>query len=519
MPTFFQPGVITRVARGVPAHEVEWAAIDLETTGLEPHRDRVVEVAVVRFRGDGTISDEYCTLINPQRRMGGGDIHQLTGRDVADAPLFAEVWPDILRVLSGAVALAHKIAFENGFLAAEAARLAQASPAFPGVCSLDTARAQLQGKSFKLISLHKTFTGEWIEDQHTALGDARALAATWAAMLERAPEPLFYLGPSPITIPPTPRPRGRITPRPVEVSSPRLEVFVRRFPRCSVEYEIDQAAQQAYQAELRQVVEDEVITVEESARLERLARRAGLTQKALEAAHRQVWGELTAEPDSDLSRGDRQRRERLATNLGLRGPTRLTREQAAELDSDAVKPHPERYLRRWRIGIDPAPETESVAHLASRHGASIAKRLTTTVRWVAAAEPDGVSATLKKARDLGLKVVSVAEAKQLLEQQIASAQAEEAERIQAAQRWQQERVERERLFQHTWLPAEQLGNAEFAVLSGGRLAAAQRPRQRAGRQLASRPQTAPVPLSPVASVPSHPATPPKRPWWRRLFGQ
>jgi DNA polymerase-3 subunit epsilon len=89
MSTFFQPGMITRTGRGVPAQAVEWAAIDLETTGLNPARDRTVEVAVVRFRSDGTITDEYCTLINPQRRMGGGEIHQLTGRDVADAPTFA----------------------------------------------------------------------------------------------------------------------------------------------------------------------------------------------------------------------------------------------------------------------------------------------------------------------------------------------------------------------------------------------------------------------------------------------
>jgi hypothetical protein len=33
MPTFFQARMITRALRGVPAQDLEWAAIDLETTG------------------------------------------------------------------------------------------------------------------------------------------------------------------------------------------------------------------------------------------------------------------------------------------------------------------------------------------------------------------------------------------------------------------------------------------------------------------------------------------------------
>ena len=508
MPSFFQPGMISRVARGAPARDLEWAAIDFETTGLDPSRDRIVEVAVVRFRGDGTVTDEYCSLVNPQRRMGGGDIHQLTGRDVADAPLFADVWPDVVRMLSGAIAIAHKMSFEDGFLAAELARLGQSAPAFPGVCSLDTARAQLQGKTFKLISLHKTFTGVWIEDPHTALGDARALAAVWSAMLGQAPMPLYYQGPSPAPAGPAIGPMRRIAPRPVEVVSPRLGEFARRFPRCSVDYQVDPQAHQAYLAELRRVVEDEVITLDESTRLEVLARRAGLTQQTLEAAHQQVWDELTATfTVGAQSKSAQQRRERLATNLGLRGSARLSPAEAAERDTAALRPQPERYLRGWRIGVDPSPATDGVAELAIRHGANIAKRLTNTVRWVAAADPDGDSVTLAKARELGLKVVSAAEATHLVEQRIAAARSDEAEQIAAQKRWQQERAEREQFFRHTWLRAEQLHDMEFALPRNARRAAAQ---WRA-------PQVAPRPEFTLAPQ-SFPVAPPRKSLWRRLFG-
>jgi DNA polymerase III epsilon subunit-like protein len=532
MSNFFQPGVVTRTASGVPAQDVEWAAIDIETTGLEPQRDRIVEIAIVRFHSSGTVVDEYSTLVNPERRMGGGEIHQLTGRDVADAPTFTEVWPDIVRMLSGAVALAHNLSFEDGFIAVESARVTPVAMGFPGVCSLNTARAQLAGKTFRLMSLHKTFTGEWIEDQHTALGDARALAQIWPAMLNQAPFRLFYRGPAPVTIAPSARPMGRIAPRPVEVSSPRLGEFTRRFPRCSVEYVVAPVVLEQYMAALREVVDDEIITVEESVRLEELARRAGLTQQALEAAHRQVWETLTGQtPDGPApTRAQQLRRDRLATNLGLTGSAKRSPELVAQMNAAALQPRPDRYLRDWRIGIDPAPETEPLTALASRHGASIAKRLSATVRWVATADPDGSTPTVIRARALGLRIITTAQAESALDEHIAAAKVREGEWIAAQERWQHERDERDQLFRHTWLDVERSAD----VLDDVRVA-----RHPVNTRWVSQPvtvgPTAYAPPRGSSIPPTYAAVPPlrpmmmpgrgpfvgmlKKPWWKRIFGR
>jgi DNA polymerase III epsilon subunit-like protein len=519
---FFRPGTISRIARGVPASELEWAAIDLETTGLDPNRDRIVEVAVVRFRGDGVVTDEYCSLVNPQRRMGGNEIHQLTGPDVRDAPLFADVLPDLVRMLSGAIAIAHKMSFEDGFLAAEFGRLGRPGLGVPGVCSLDTTRAQLQGKTFKLISLHKTFTNQWIEDPHTALGDARALAAMGSAMLSQTPTALHYQGPPPVTAMPTSPSMRRIAPRPVEVQSPRLGDLARRFPRCSVEYQVDPQARQTYLAELRRVAEDEVITIDESARLEKLARRAGLTQQTMEAAHHQVWVELTSTNGEDpTSKSVLRRRERLAVNLGLRGSARLSPEQAAQQDAEAVRPRPDRYLNKWRIGIDPAPETAPLTELADRHGASVAKRLTSTVLWVAAADPDGNSVTLAKARELGLMVIPVAEAERLLNRAIVAARAAEAESISSYRHWQQTRAERAEMFRHTWLLTEQLHAMEFTASHHVHPAAVRQPAPQHPNNVQTMAQvlfpvqpTVPIDRPQPSALPPAQSAPPKKSWLR-----
>ena len=54
-----------------------YVAIDLETTGLDPARDAIIEVAAVTFRGNDVI-EEFTSLVNPLRDIPPF-VSQLTG--------------------------------------------------------------------------------------------------------------------------------------------------------------------------------------------------------------------------------------------------------------------------------------------------------------------------------------------------------------------------------------------------------------------------------------------------------
>lgn len=47
-----------------------FAVVDVETTGLFPGSHRVAEIAVVYVEADGTVSNRWETLVNPQRDLG-----------------------------------------------------------------------------------------------------------------------------------------------------------------------------------------------------------------------------------------------------------------------------------------------------------------------------------------------------------------------------------------------------------------------------------------------------------------
>lgn len=102
-----------------PIAETPVAIIDFETTGLNAGRDRAVEVSVVRRDPGKEPRLVFDTLINPERRVGGTEIHGITDEDVADAPKFNDIASDVLRAASGCVVASYNVYFDIKFLEEE----------------------------------------------------------------------------------------------------------------------------------------------------------------------------------------------------------------------------------------------------------------------------------------------------------------------------------------------------------------------------------------------------------------
>ncbi len=90
---------------------------DLETTGMSPVFDRIVEIAAVRIELDGTAT-AYQTLVNPGRRIppGASAVHRITDAMVAGAPAFDVAARAFLALAEGSTLVAHNARFDLGFL-------------------------------------------------------------------------------------------------------------------------------------------------------------------------------------------------------------------------------------------------------------------------------------------------------------------------------------------------------------------------------------------------------------------
>jgi len=91
-------------------------ALDIETTGLDPQRDAIIEIGAVRFNGR-RIEDEWFTLINPGRPISQF-ITQLTGitnEMVAHAPHLQDVLKSLDEFIADATIVGHNIPFDISF--------------------------------------------------------------------------------------------------------------------------------------------------------------------------------------------------------------------------------------------------------------------------------------------------------------------------------------------------------------------------------------------------------------------
>ena len=100
-------------------NETPIAVVDLETTGLTPGFDRVVEISVFKKEPGKSSYLAFDTLVNPKRPVSATEIHGITDEDVKNAPTFNDIAGDFVDALSGCVIAAYNVYFDIKFLERE----------------------------------------------------------------------------------------------------------------------------------------------------------------------------------------------------------------------------------------------------------------------------------------------------------------------------------------------------------------------------------------------------------------
>ena len=161
-----------------------YVAVDVETTGLDPYRDEIIEVAAVVFGREG-VQEEWSSLVDPGRDVPAF-ITRLTGitpEMVDGAPTLLNLRGQLRRLLAENVVVAHNVSFDMDFL--EQAHIGV------GQRRLDTltlASILLPGAGrYSLGSLARFLNLSQPEGaDHRALDDASRTVELFRVLLERA---------------------------------------------------------------------------------------------------------------------------------------------------------------------------------------------------------------------------------------------------------------------------------------------------------------------------------------------
>jgi DNA polymerase III epsilon subunit family exonuclease len=310
--------------------DVRYAVVDIETTGFAPRLgDRIVEIAMVRVSEDGTVEDEWSTLVNPLRDVGPTAIHGISPEDVAGAPTFGEIAGDVLKRLRGAVFVAHNAQFDYEFLATELSNLGLLVPGTPILCTL-----KLAYRLYPRLTNHQLTTccetaGLVHEGCHEALSDAKATARLLLVLLQLAEAggltTLGAVGCTPTTFPqrwPKLAASGRICHR---SGGTKQDIpYLARMVASLGSVRIDHERVAPYLHLLDRVLEDRIVTEAESDVLRAITEEWGLSPDEVMAAHDSYLESLITSALSDGRVTEAERRDLEAvTRLLCIDPARM----------------------------------------------------------------------------------------------------------------------------------------------------------------------------------------------------
>lgn len=164
-----------------------FVVIDLETTGNAPQKgDRIIQIGMIVIE-NRQIVERFSSFVNPECNIPLF-IQQLTQIDeqmVKEAPVFAELAPEIAAKLKQSYFVAHNVAFDWPFLQAELQLAGISLPTPPMIDTVELSRLLFPTfESYKLSDLAQTLNIAH-ENPHQADSGAEVTAKLWLRLLEK----------------------------------------------------------------------------------------------------------------------------------------------------------------------------------------------------------------------------------------------------------------------------------------------------------------------------------------------
>lgn len=166
--------------------DTTFVVFDLETFGLNSHKNEIIEIGAIKLKGTRII-DTFSSFVNPNKIIPKkiSELTHITQDMVDNAPTIEDVLPKFLEFTKDAVMVAHNSAFDMGFIRREAKKYLGIDYKPAVIDTLQMARDLYPDlKGYNLDRLNKTFKLS-LENHHRAIDDAQSTAKLFIMFLEK----------------------------------------------------------------------------------------------------------------------------------------------------------------------------------------------------------------------------------------------------------------------------------------------------------------------------------------------
>lgn len=172
--------------KDVEIEEETYVVFDLETTGLNAHRNEIIEIGAIKLMGTRVI-DRYSAFVKPTGKIPE-NIKELTGitdNDVINAKGIKEVLPEFLEFIGDSTLVAHNSTFDMSFIRRDSKKYLNREIENSVIDTLQMAKdlyPQLKNYGLKTVT---KYLGVALESHHRAVDDSQATANMFIIFLEK----------------------------------------------------------------------------------------------------------------------------------------------------------------------------------------------------------------------------------------------------------------------------------------------------------------------------------------------
>ena len=160
---------------------------DIESTGLNVLKDRIVQIALIKIKSDGVTKEELEHLINPQVPISAEAmaVHGITPDKLKDKPVFSEVAQEVFDFIGDAdIGGYNSDRFDIPILTEELYR-SGIDLEIEKRRTIDVQKIFYKMEPRTLKAAYKVFCGKTLVDAHDALADVRATIEVFAGQLQK----------------------------------------------------------------------------------------------------------------------------------------------------------------------------------------------------------------------------------------------------------------------------------------------------------------------------------------------
>ena len=177
----------------LPIDKASFCVLDVETTGLSPQYNNIIEVGIVRVK-NFKIVEKYHSLINPGRDIPTfiTGFTGISNDDVYNAPFFDDIADEVIEFIGNDVVAGHNLSFDNSFLKREFKYCGREELKNPNLCTLRVAKRIFPLLKSKSLGAVSSFLKIKNSSYHRALGDAETTAKILIKMAKHVKKNLGF---------------------------------------------------------------------------------------------------------------------------------------------------------------------------------------------------------------------------------------------------------------------------------------------------------------------------------------